>query len=381
MLWLALGTGLFVGFVLGVIWGKGRLQSWLGRLAADKTKGIASFHLRRLSLQQFIVFLKGILQGASFVLLFVATCLWLIFVFSRFDLTRPYAEGLLNDVLLKAAGFGQDLLGALPGFAAVLIVFIIARFAHRLINQFFETIVKSGLTSDTFDPATAETTRRIAQVFLWVSAVIIAYPYIPGSSSPAFRGVSVLAGLMFSLGSTNLVSQLTNGLILTYTRAIRSGDVIKTGEHEGTVVSLGFFTTTIRTAREEIVSLPNSQLASGLINYSTPREGKSVRFSVGVGIGYDTAWQQVHELMLSAADKVDAVAEDPAPEVRQTALNDFAVQYELMFSLKDPETRVAVTSALNTAIQEAFHSAGVQIMSPHYIADPSEPKMPPGKSG
>jgi small-conductance mechanosensitive channel len=112
------------------------------------------------------------------------------------------------------------------------------------------------------------------------------------------------------------------------------------------------------------------------VNYSTPREGKAVRFSVGIGIGYDTAWQQVHELLLSAAGRVEAVAREPAPEIRQTALNDFAVQYELLFSLEDPGQRAAASSELNRQIQEAFHAAGVQIMSPHYIADPVEPKLP-----
>jgi small-conductance mechanosensitive channel len=380
MLWLALGTVFFLGFVAGVIWGRGRLQKWLARTVADKSKSIASIQLRRLGLQQFVVFVRGTLHAASVVLLVAASALWIVFVLSRFDTTKPFAEALLKNIGEQGRELGHDLLGALPGLLAVVIVFVIARFAHRLINQFFETITKSGLTTETFDPATAETTRRIAQVLLWVSAVIIAYPYIPGSSSPAFRGVSVLAGLMFSLGSTNLVSQLTNGLILTYTRSIRADDVIKTGEHEGTVVRLGFFTTTIRTAREELISLPNSQLASGVVNYSTPREGRSVRFSVGVGIGYDTSWQQVHELLLAAAAKVENVARDPAPEIRQTALNDFAVQYELLFSLDDPSKRVAASSELNRQIQEAFHTAGVQIMSPHYIADPAQPKLPPSSA-
>lgn len=380
MLWLALGTVFFLGFVAGVIWGRGKVQKWLARTVADKSKSITSIHLRRLGLQQFIVFVRGILHATSVVVLVVATALWMIFVLSRFEATKPFASALLRNMGEKGSELGHDLLGALPGLLAVVIVFVMARFAHRLINQFFETITKSGLTTETFDPATAETTRRIAQVLLWVSAVIIAYPYIPGSSSPAFRGVSVLAGLMFSLGSTNLVSQLTNGLILTYTRSIRAGDVIKTGEHEGTVVRLGFFTTTVRTAREELISLPNSQLASGVVNYSTPREGRAVRFSVSIGIGYDVAWQQVHELLLAAASRIEEVAADPPPEVRQTALNDFAVQYELLFSLADASRRAAVTSALHTAIQQAFHTAGVQIMSPHYIADPAQPKLPPSSA-
>lgn len=333
--------------------------------------------MRRLGLQQIIVLVRGLLHFASVVVLLLATIAWIIFNLTGFEVTRPFAEDLMRGFFQKGHVLWLDFLGALPGFFAVVLVFATARFIHRLTNQFFKTITESGLTTETFDPATAETTRRLAQVFLWVSAAIIAYPYIPGSSSPAFRGVSVLAGLMFSLGSTNLVSQLTNGLILTYTRAIRAGDVVKTGELEGTVVRFGFFTITVRTAREELVSLPNSQLSSGVVNYSTPREGKSVRFSVSVGIGYDTAWQQVHELLLAAAGKVAAVLPDPTPEIRQTALNDFAVQYDLLFSLEHPGKRAAVTSALYVQIQEAFHRAGVQIMSPHYIADSADPKIPP----
>lgn len=377
VMWLTVGTIFFVGFVIGVIWGRGKLQKSLSKVLANKTKGIESIHLRRLGLQQIIVLVRGMLHFASVVVVLLATIAWILFALTGFEVTRPFAAGLMQDVQDKARILGHDLLGAFPGFFAVVLVFVTARFVHRLINQFFKTITESGLTTETFDPATAETTRRLAQVLLWVSAVIIAYPYIPGSSSPAFRGVSVLAGLMFSLGSTNLVSQLTNGLILTYTRAIRAGDVVKTGDYEGTVVRLGFFTTTVRTSREELVSLPNSQLSSGLVNYSTPREGKAVRFSVSVGIGYDTAWQQVHELLRSAAAQVEEVLPDPAPDIRQTALNDFAVQYDLLFSLEDPSKRPAVTSALHVQIQEAFHNAGLQIMSPHYVADPPADKMPP----
>ena len=380
MVLLLIGTGFFAGFVLGIWWTRSRVEKWLSKSMADKTKKIESIHLRRLGLQQIIVLVKGVLHWISVLLVGLAAVVWLAFVLMRFEFTRPYAQGLFEQLKLKAQGLGIGLLDALPGFAAVVLVFVLARFVHQLVNRFFKIIIDGGLTTETFDPATAETTRRLAQVLLWVSAVIIAYPYIPGSASPAFRGVSVLAGLMFSLGSTNLVSQLTNGLILTYTRAIRAGDVIRTGEFEGTVVRLGFFTTTVRTPREELISLPNSQLASGVVNYSCPSEGTAVRFTVSVGIGYDTAWQQVHELLLKAAGQVEAVKPDPAPEIRQTALNDFAVQYDLLFSPEDPAKRTAIVSALNVQIQTAFHDAGVQIMSPHYIADPADPKMPPIKS-
>lgn len=379
MVLLLIGTIFFTGFVLGVWWTRSRVQKWLSKTMANKTKKIESIHLRRLGLQQIIVLVRGVLHWISVLLVGVAAVVWIAFVLMRFEFTRPYAEGLFEQLKAKAESLGVGLLDALPGFAAVVLVFVLARFVHQLINRFFKMIVEGGLTTETFDPATAETTRRLAQVLLWVSAVIIAYPYIPGSTSPAFRGVSVLAGLMFSLGSTNLVSQLTNGLILTYTRAIRAGDVVRTGEFEGTVVRLGFFTTTVRTPREELISLPNSQLAAGVVNYSCPRAGAAVRFSATIGIGYDTAWQQVHELLLKAASQVEAVRVDPAPEIRQSALNDFAVQYDLLFSPDDPAKRSAIMSALHVEIQTAFHDAGVQIMSPHYIADTAEPKLPPVK--
>lgn len=380
MMLLLIGTVFFGGFVLGTWWTRRRVEKWLSKSMADKTKKIESIHLRRLGLQQIIVLVRGVLHWVSVLVVAVAALIWIAFVLMRFEFTRPYAEGLFEQLKLKAQEFGLSMLDALPGFAAVVLVFVLARFVHQLVNRFFKIIIDGGLTTETFDPATAETTRRLAQVLLWVSAVIIAYPYIPGSASPAFRGVSVLAGLMFSLGSTNLVSQLTNGLILTYTRAIRAGDVVRTGEYEGTVVRLGFFTTTVRTPREELISLPNSQLAAGVVNYSCPSEGTAVRFSASVGIGYDAAWQQVHELLLQAASRVDAVRQDPAPEIRQTALNDFAVQYDLLFSPDDPAKRAAIMSALHVEIQTAFHDAGVQIMSPHYIADPAEPKLPPARS-
>ncbi len=137
------GHGFFIGFVLGVIWGRGRLQQWLARAVADKSKGITSLQLRRMSLQQFVVFLRGILYAGSVVVLVVATILWGIFVLSRFEATEPFARALLLGHGGKGTELGEDLLAALPGLMAVVIVFVAARFAHRLIIQFFETIMVS----------------------------------------------------------------------------------------------------------------------------------------------------------------------------------------------------------------------------------------------
>ncbi len=378
---LGWSTLAYVAAIFVIIWGRRWLLRALAKLAASKSKHIESLRLRRLGLQQIVVLMRTMLQLASVVLLLLVTLLWLGLLMMSLELTREVGLLVVQQVEAGARQLGVNLLQALPGLLAVVLVFGLARFLHRLINQFFELVVEGGLASEMFDPATAEMTRRLAQVGLWLSAVIIAYPYIPGSSSPAFRGVSVLAGLMLSLGSTNLVSQLTNGLILTYTRAIRTGDYVRAGNHEGTVMRLGFFTTTLRTAREEVIALPNSQLAAGVTNYSCPQDGAAVRFSISVGIGYDTPWQQVHELLLAAAATVEGVQAEPAPEVRQSALNDFTVQYELRFSPVEPARRAALTSALHVAVQDRFARAGVQIMSPHYVADPSTPKIPPSAGG
>jgi len=211
----------------------------------------------------------------------------------------------------------------------------------------------------------------------------MAYPYIPGADTDAFKGVSVLLGLMVSVGASGIVGQAASGLILMYTRTYRPGEYVKIVEHEGTVVYLGMFTTRVRTGMGEELTLPNSMiLGTATKNYSRAIPGTGFIADATVTIGYDTPWRQVHAMLAEAARRTPGVLAQPAPHVFQTALSDFYVEYRLACYAgpHDPHPRAVIISTLNQSIQDVFNEYGVQIMSPHYLGDPPEAKVvPPAK--
>jgi small-conductance mechanosensitive channel len=210
-------------------------------------------------------------------------------------------------------------------------------------------------------------------ILIWITAIIVAFPYIPGSQTPAFRGITVLAGLMISLGAGNSIAQLVGGLVMVYNRTCRAGDFVRVGEYEGTITTVGFFSSRLVTGRNEEIVLPNSQISGGtLINYSRLNETTGVLVPTTVTIGYNTPWRQVHALLLEAARRTLGLKSLPQPIVFQTQLSDFYVAYELRVALEKPAERVAVLSQLHAHIQDVFNEHGVQIMSPHYETDPPQ---------
>ena len=227
-------------------------------------------------------------------------------------------------------------------------------------------------------PETAQPTRRLVTGLLWVFALAMAYPYLPGSETDAFKGVSVFVGLIISLGSSGIVNQVMSGLTLTYSRALHVGDFVKIGDHEGTVVHLGSLSTKLKTARREEVTIPNAVVVSHTTtNYSRHADGEGVFVPTSITIGYDVPWRQVHALLLLAAERTNGLRREPPPRVLQTALQDFYVQYTLLACFEHAHLRVATLATLHANIQDAFNEYGVQIMSPNYEADPADSKIVP----
>ena len=183
---------------------------------------------------------------------------------------------------------------------------------------------------------------------------------------------------MISLGSGNLISQLVGGLVMVYNRTCRPGDFVRIGEYEGTIASVGFFSSRLVTGRNEEIVLPNSQISSSaLINYSRLNETEGVLVPVTVTIGYNTPWRQVHAMLLEAARRTTGTKPRPEPVVLQKQLSDFYVEYELRVALENPSQRLGVLSRLHAHIQDVFNEYGVQILSPHYEADPAHPVVVP----
>ena len=271
-------------------------------------------------------------------------------------------------------------MGAIPGLVTVVIIFVITRFFSRLAHAFFDQFSERRAAWGWLDADTAGPTRRIFVAVLWLFALAMAYPYLPGSHTEAFRGLSVLVGLMISLGASNLVGQAASGLILIYSRTLKPGEFVKIADTHGTVTELGMFATRVETGLGEEVVLPNSFVLSNTTrNYSRATDGEGYILDVTVTIGYSTPWRQVHAMLLEAARRTGGVLENPRAYVIQTALSDFYIEYRLVAYAGPtaPGKRARAMSDLHANVQDVFNEYGVQIMSPHYVTDPAQPQLVP----
>jgi len=372
---------LLYGALLWLIFG---VNSWVGeRLSASAAKHSRKLHLagvRLFDAGQVFLLTRRALSLVAWVLALVLGSAWLGFVLSRFPYTRPWGEQLEDRLL----GLGMEMLlaivGALPGILLAIVIFLIARAVLRLAGLLFDQVERSDRKIAWIDADTAKPTRRIFSFIVWVFALAIAYPYLPGAQTEAFRGLSVLVGLMVSLGATSVIGQAFNGFILMYSRAYRKGDYVRIGDSEGTIESLGTFVTRVRTGLGEELTLPNSTvMAAAIRNYSRAVPGTGCVLDAAVTIGYSAPWRQVHAMLEEAARRTTQLSTEPAPYVRQTALSDFYVEYRLVAHtpLADPAQRANALSRLHASIQDVFNEHGVQILSPHYMVEPKEPQLVP----
>jgi small-conductance mechanosensitive channel len=309
--------------------------------------------------------------------------LFLVFVYltyslAQFALTRSASETLSHSLAaITAQAFGA-VVQALPGMFIAVIIFLVAWIATRVSTEFFAGVTSRPDDSGLLNTHTAQATGRIVNASLWLFAVAMAYPYLPGSQTEAFKGLSVLLGLMVSIGASGVIGQIASGMMIVYTYALKKGEYVRIQDYEGTVTELDLFVTRLRTGMGEEIALPNAfVLANVTRNFSRASAGKAYVLDVTVTIGYDTPWRQVHAMLLEAAGSIPEILSTPPAYVVQTALADFYVAYRLIVQVDAvaPATRARVASNLHAAIQDAFNRYGVQIMSPHYISDPQTPKV------
>jgi small-conductance mechanosensitive channel len=333
--------------------------------------------------ERILTTVRSLLAGVFWLLVLLIAYEWLGFVLSSFPYTRRWGEELMHFLVTMGASFFTAIAGALPNLVTAVVIFVIARFIARVLAGFFDRIEARQIQVDWLDPDLARPTRRIASIVVWIFALVMAYPYLPGADTDAFKGISVLIGLMISLGGASVVGQAASGLILMYTRTIRAGEYVRIADTEGTVIELTLYLTRVRTGMGEELTLPNSLVLGSVVrNYSRAVKGKGFILDTTVTIGYDTPWRQVEAMLAEAARRTPGVLAEPAPRVFQTALADFYPEYRLVCQAipSEPRPRAEVLSALHRNVQDVFNEHGVQIMSPHYMTDPAEAKVvPPAK--
>jgi small-conductance mechanosensitive channel len=294
---------------------------------------------------------------------------YLTVVLHFFPSTRQISYQITNWVFTELSTFGRMFIGYVPNLVLVSFICVVTFYLTKVNRYVFEELRAERLTIRGFYPDWAEPTAKLVRVLILAGAAIMVFPYLPGSDSPAFKGISVFLGVLLSLGSTSAVAHAVAGTILTYMRAFQVGDFVRIGNDVGEVIEKTLLVTRICTQKKEVITIPNGTVLGGVVvNYSAEARQRGVIFHTTVTIGYSAPWRQVHELLIAAALATNDVLHDPPPFVLQTALNDFYVAYELNAYTAKPCNMLNAYSALHQNIQDKFNAAGVEINSPHYTS-------------
>ncbi len=299
--------------------------------------------------------------------------------FSFFPWTREHSQRLLGYITGPLVAMGEGLLNYLPKAFYILVILVVTHYLVKLAGTIAAQVQAGRIRFSNFYPEWAQPTYKIVRVLMYAFAAVMIYPYLPGESSPAFKGITVFLGVLFSLGSTSAVANFVAGVILIYARGFRVGDWVTIGENTGEVVQMSMLATHLRTVRNEEITIPNSVvLGSFVTNFSLLAKEQGVVLHTSVTIGYDAPWRTIHKLLIDAALKTKHILHEPAPFVLQADLQDSYVKYEINAYTDYPLLMPYIYSDLHANIQDSFYEAGVEIMSPifHALRDGNRTAIP-----
>jgi small-conductance mechanosensitive channel len=347
-------------------------QRFETRISADDRKVIAVLARSRVfpaiiavcSAVRVILSLFVIIVGIQILLLY-------------FPRTRAAAAGLFNSLLEMLRGFASTAWKHAPDIAFLIVIAVVAWYVVRISNFIFRGLAEGTLTIEGFRPVWASTTQRIVTLLIVVLAVLIAYPYIPGSDSAAFKGVSIFLGLLVSLGSTGLMANVVTGVMLTYMDAFHVGDFIQFDDRYARVERMSMLTTQLRTRWNEVLTIPNSMILGKEVSNLSLADERGIAVRCTIGVGYDVSWRQIEGMMQLAASRTPGVSATVPPYVYTMALNQFDITYELNAYLEKGAAYFETRSLLMRNVLDAFNEFGVQIMTPAYEGDPEERKFVP----
>lgn len=371
---LALGIGLSLLITLGVWYGY-RLLRWGFAKVETRVLGTTgrwlnathSNRLKWLPVEHLNTGVKFLFNGARLVIYGVVAYLYLSVVFSFFPWTKGLASRLFAFAWNPLMAMADEVFAYLPKLFFLVIIILVTRYLLKLISLAFSGIREGTLRFEKFHPEWADPTYKLVRILVLAFALVIAFPYLPGSQSDAFKGVSLFVGVLFSLGSSGAVGNMVAGVLITYMRPFKIGDRIQVGDTIGDVIERTALVTRIRTIKNVDVTVPNSTILSSQVhNYSANAKDLGLILHTTVTIGYDAPWKTVHALLIDAALATEGILDNPKPFVFQTSLDDFYVSYQINAYTDQANQMAAIYAALHANIQEKFNEGGVEILSPHY---------------
>ena len=371
IIYTVIATFSFLIISFAVIKISGKLFPFIRRLIESLTPGIQIGNIEIVSSSKISFFWLRVLRMIRLFILFLLTFNYATFVLRLFPWTRVFGESILGyfsrSLELVLSSIGKYL----PNAFIIAIIIFVTYYLIRLIKPFFTAIERGNLVIPGFYTDWAKPTYNLLLVIIIALAAIVAFPYLPGFDSPAFRGVSVFLGLLLSLGSTSAIANVIGGIILIYTRAFRIGDHIQVGDVIGDLIEKNFLVIRICTPTNKIITIPNSSLlSSNVINFSiSSRElNRNLIIQTTMTLGYDLPWRKAHKTLIEAALETDHILKEPAPFVLQTSLDNFYISYQLNAYTNQPNLMVIIYSELHQNIQDKCNEAGIEILSPSYTS-------------
>ena len=373
---VVVATLIFVAAIVALAW----FWRWVDRFLTRRlqarihTVGIQSFELMRG--EQIWSALRSALFAVRTVVYLMLGLVFLGYVLAQFPWTRGLSQNMTAFALAPLSVMSRGLVANIPSIIFLTVLFFVVRVGLRLVRLFFEAVGRGTVTLAGFYPEWAEPTYKIVRVAVIAFALIVAYPYIPGSDTAAFRGVSLFLGVIFSLGSSSAISNIIAGYMMTYRRALKVGDRVRIGDAFGDVIETRLQVTHLRSIKNEEIIIPNSQILAGtVLNYSSLAPAHGLILHTEVGIGYETPWRQVEAMLIAAAERTAGLSTEARPFVLEKQLGDFAVTYELNAYCSNPQSMAKIYAELHRNILDVFNEYGVQIMTPAYEGDPAVPKV------
>lgn len=365
---LALLVLLIIGLIIFYV---GKLFKWTAKKIGEQEGRL----IKGIKIQNYTLFdskaqvevvlrLNSILK---WIIILLVIYIALPILFGIFPWTKNFAETLFGYILNPVKQIVSGLWDYLPNLITILVIIGAFRYALKGLYFLRSEIEKGDLKITGFYPDWANPTYQIIKVLVFAFMVVVIFPYLPGSNSAIFQGVSVFLGFLFTFSSAGSLSNIIAGLVLTYMRVFSIGDRVKIGDITGDVIEKSLLVTRIRTIKNEIISIPNATVMnSHTINYSSDAPEKGLIIHTTVTIGYDVPWRDMHQVLIDAALKTNYILQEPIPFVLQTSLDDFYVSYQINAYTREANKQAFIYSILHQNIQDLCNERGIEIMSPHY---------------
>lgn len=364
-----------------------RLTNWLFRKVKARILRLKDTKIKPVSIQGYelldtqkqanlLVFLASV---GRYILMALQLLFTVPLIFIIFPQTEGLAYRLLGYIWNPIRSIFVSIVDYIPKLFTIIVIWYAVKYLVRLVLYLAREVEVGRLKINGFYSDWAMPTFHIIRFLLYAFMIAMIYPYLPGASSGVFQGISVFVGLIVSLGSSTVIGNIIAGLVITYMRPFKMGDRIKLNDTIGNIIEKTPLVTRIRTPKNEVVTVPNSFIMSShTVNYSTSAREYGLIIHTEVSIGYDVPWRRVNPLLIEAALNTPGVVDDPRPFVLETSLSDWYPVYQINAYIKDANRMSQIYSDLYQNIQDKFNEAGIEIMSPHYMAvrDGNETTIP-----